>query len=325
MTGTVDTGRVGSEGLAGVGRRKRFGVQSRGMEGTDMPSKGARSKERLPVQWDELTSSDFPEAVKRAKGVCVLPIGVIEKHGPHLPLGTDVMAARAAAVGAAEREYAVVFPSYYFGQIYEAKHQPGCVAIRPELLMELLQGVCDEIGRNGFGKILIVNGHGGNTNWLRFFCQAQLARRSDHVVYMSTRSSDAETEKQIEALRKTQHGGHADEVETSRMMAIRPELVKLDQAGEESGKRRGRLKGLEDAFTGIFWYADYPEHYAGDGRPATTELGEVALEGWVRHLVEVLRAVKRDKSARRLQAEFLRLAEAPTTGQRPSGRRERGS
>jgi len=67
----------------------------------------------IPVQWEELTASDFPGAVKRAQGVCVLPIGVIEKHGPHLPLGTDVMAARAAAIGAAQREYAVVFPHYY--------------------------------------------------------------------------------------------------------------------------------------------------------------------------------------------------------------------
>ena len=79
----------------------------------------------LSVQWQELTATDFPTAAKQAEGVCVLPIGVIEKHGPHLPLGTDVMAARAAAIRAAEREYAVVFPPYYFGQILEAQAPAG--------------------------------------------------------------------------------------------------------------------------------------------------------------------------------------------------------
>ncbi|MCJ7751440.1 MAG: creatininase family protein, partial [Armatimonadetes bacterium] len=72
-----------------------------------MPAKKAARKQSLPVKWEELTATDFPKAVKQAKGVCLLPIGVIEKHGPHLPLGTDVMAVRAVTVGAAEREYAV--------------------------------------------------------------------------------------------------------------------------------------------------------------------------------------------------------------------------
>jgi len=90
-----------------------------------MPKKQTRKTQPLPVQWEELTASDFPEAVRRAQGVCVLPIGVIEKRGPHLLLGTDVMAVREASVRAAQREYAVAFPYYYFGQIYEARHQPG--------------------------------------------------------------------------------------------------------------------------------------------------------------------------------------------------------
>jgi len=271
----------------------------------------ARGSEELPVQWQELTASDFPRAVERASGVCVLPIGVIEKHGPHLPLGTDVMAAQAAAIGAARREYAVVFPPYYFGQIYEAMHQPGCIAVRPKLLNELLQSVCDEIARNGFPKILIVNGHGGNTHWLNFFCQSQLAHPRGYVVYVARRPLDEETGKKIAAMRKTKWGGHADEVETSWMMAIAPHLVKLARAADDNGRPRGRLKVSADAFTGILWYADYPDHYAGDARPANVELGELALEGWVTGLGRVIRAVKRDRAAPRLQDEFFAGAERP--------------
>lgn len=265
----------------------------------------------MPARWEELTAAEFPKAVKRAKGLCVLPIGVIEKHGLHLPLGTDVMAARAASVRAARQEYAVVFPNYYFGQILEARHQPGCIALPPDLLSPLLQHMCEEIGRNGFTKILIVNGHGGNIHWLNFFCQAQLAQDRDYIVYVARHPEDEETTKQIASRRETDWGGHADEVETSWMMAVRPDLVKLDRAGEENGRPRGRLKHLEDATTGIWWYADFPDHYAGDARPANVELGEIALKGWVRGLVEVIRTVKQDTAAGRLQREFHRRASDP--------------
>jgi creatinine amidohydrolase len=289
-----------------------------------MRSKEAQRRAPLPVRWDELTASDFPRAVKQAKGVCVLPIGCIEKHGPHLPLGTDTMAVRAASVRAAEREYAVVFPEYYFGQILEARHQPGCVGIRPDLMNELLQNVCDEIGRNGFDRILLVNGHGGNTFWLQFFCQAQIAERRDYVVFYTDPSPrDAETIKRIEAMQKTKLGGHACECETSWMMVLRPDLVQLGRAGDESGERVGKLDRLKEQnlYSGISWYAAFPNHYAGDARPAASELGELFLSGMVDSLASVIRALKRDRVALRLQTEFCARTDAPSATSRPAARR----
>jgi creatinine amidohydrolase len=276
----------------------------------------------LPVQWEELTASDFPTAVKRAEGVCVLPIGVIEKHGPHLPLGTDVMAAREASIGAARRDYAVVFPHYYFGQIYEARHQPGCITISPELLTALLQEICEEIGRNGFDKILIVNGHGGNTHWLGYFCQTQLARRRDYAVYIARNLMDPKMAEQVRKMRKTDWGGHADEGETSRIMAIRPDLVQPEKMGDESGLPQERLKDLKGAiaFSGISWYSDFPNHYAGDPAASKADLGALELEAAVRGLVEVIRAVKGDAVAGALQDEFYMRSEAPL---KPFRRRSR--
>src|ERR1700758_3332784 len=83
---------------------------------------------KLSVHWEELTAADFREGIRRSQGACLLPIGILEKHGPHLPLGTDLLDVRYAALHAAEQEYAVVFPEYYFGQIAEAKHEPGTMA-----------------------------------------------------------------------------------------------------------------------------------------------------------------------------------------------------
>src|SRR5206468_3386392 len=99
---------------------------------------------------------------------------------------------------------ALVFPEYYFGQIFEAKHQPGTVAYSAHLQLELLQETTDEMARNGCKKVIIMNGHGGNNNLLPYFAQAQLEHAHDYVVYIQNptygrqdgpkRKSDAATD-----------------------------------------------------------------------------------------------------------------------------------
>lgn len=125
------------------------------------------------MRWEELTAADFAAAV-RDTGVCVVAMGVLEKHSEHLPLGTDYLVAHAIACRATEQEPAVVFPPFYFSQIYEARCFPGTVTLRPGLLIELIQGVFEEVGRNGFAKIVVFNGHGSNTHLLRFLAQCSL-------------------------------------------------------------------------------------------------------------------------------------------------------
>src|SRR5512138_3982207 len=66
----------------------------------------------LPFAYEELTAPDFVRAVERSARTVVIPFGILEKHGPHLPLGTDLIAAREVARRAAQQEYVVVFPPY---------------------------------------------------------------------------------------------------------------------------------------------------------------------------------------------------------------------
>src|SRR6202046_361527 len=145
------------------------------------------SAQKLSTKWEELTAGDFVKGIQQSKGVCLLPFGIIEKHGPHLPLGTDLLNVRYAAEHGADQEYAVIFPSYYFGQIFEAKHEPGTVAYSVDIQLHLLQETTDEMARNGCKKIIIVNGHGGNDHLLPFFAQAQLAAPHDYMVYVLSR------------------------------------------------------------------------------------------------------------------------------------------
>ncbi|HUK26011.1 MAG TPA: creatininase family protein [Terriglobales bacterium] len=262
---------------------------------------------KLSVHWEELTAADFRTAISQSQGVCLLPFGILEKHGPHLPLGTDLLNVRYAALHAAEQEYAVVFPEYYFGQIFEARHQPGTVAYSASLQLELLQETTDEMARNGCKKVIIVNGHGGNEHLLPFFAQSQLQAPHDYVVY-------------VLGLVEPPPGGpapkttvdmHAGESETSTTMISRPDLVHLDRAGQESGADQARLKLPQGLYTGIWWYASFPNHYAGDGAAATHELGEYKMNAWIAAIVNSIRAVKADQTSLQLQNEFFEKAKHP--------------
>jgi creatinine amidohydrolase len=204
-----------------------------------------------------------------------------------------------------KQEYAVVFPDYFYGQIYEARHQPGTFALPSRLIWDLLDATCEEIARNGFKKILIVNGHGGNPNFLRFFVQAQLERRRDYVVYFYDPAPDPTLTEKMDKMRKSDPAGdqHAGERETSTLLYLRPDLVQMARADSESGANQKRLS-IPDVYIGIWWYAGYPNHYAGEGAAATREFGELVTEARLESLRKALRAVKEDKDAAALQEEF---------------------
>lgn len=264
--------------------------------------------------WQELSGDEFVEARSKAEGVCLLGLSCIERHGPHLPLGTDLFIARELCRRTAELEPAIVFPDFYLTQILEARHCAGTIAIEPGLMLALLENVCREIGRNGLDKIVIVNAHGGNDRLIHFFAQAQLASPRDYVVYVAEPPLTSEDEKAIAAQWETRVDGHAGESETSAMLVIRPDLVRRDGLREDgAGQPRERLKGLRELGidTGIWWYADHPTHYRGDGRAGTAAKGERELEARARALAQAVRAIKTDGEAKRLQDEFFAAGRKP--------------
>lgn len=264
--------------------------------------------QQLRCQWEELTASDWPKALALADSTCILPISVLEKHGPHAPIGSDIIQARAWAQGAARQEFAVVFPDYFYGQINEARHQPGTFGLPEKITFELLEATCDEIAHNGFKKILIINSHGGNINLIRYLMQTQLEKPTSYAVYFFEQTKDPVFEKKYKALHKSYDPDdeHAGEAETSAVLALRPELVQLSRAATESGANQHRLNLPSSLYTAIGWYADFPNHYAGDGSQATKELGELINERYITQLVQALKAVKADQKTLRLQREFFK-------------------
>ncbi|HSC44200.1 MAG TPA: creatininase family protein [Candidatus Acidoferrum sp.] len=265
------------------------------------------AQQKLSAHWEELTADDFRQAIEQAKRTCVLPFGILEKHGPHLPLGTDLLNVRYASLHAAEQEYAVVFPEYYFGQIFEAKHEPGTVAYSREIELKLLQETTDEMARNGCKKVLIVNGHGGNESLLPYFAQSQMAEAHDYVVYVQWGAN----KQPDNPLKKDALDMHAGQSETSNTMISRPDLVHMDRAGLESGADQKHDPLPQTVYTGIWWYARFPDHYSGDGTIAKKELGEADMKSWVSTIAEAIRAVKADENSLRLQNEFYEKSKHP--------------
>jgi creatinine amidohydrolase len=267
------------------------------------------------MRWEELTSNRFAEAVKECEGVCLIALSVVERHGHHLPLGTDMYEGRGILERVAKQEPVILFPDYIFTQIPEARHLAGTISIDGDLMLKLLDNVCREIARNGLKKIVLVNAHGGN-GFVNFYNMLQLYQPRDYVVYL-VNPFFAAFGGQLELPWPREEDGHAGPGETSMMLALRPDLVNMDLVPTDSeGKARNRLQALREAGvqTGIWWYADHPTHSAGNAACATGAAGEEMLDVMADAVARAVRAIKADTEAKRLQDEFFAGSAAPGVG-----------
>ena len=230
----------------------------------------------MQVRWEYLTPPEFKKLVKEEQ-ICILPLGILERHGEHLPYGTDGLSVHAIACRAAELEPCVVFPTYWFGQGHEASCFAGSVNFPPRLLYEMLEVLLDQIARNGFKKIVIFSGHGGNSHFLDYFAMTQLDREVDYTLYILRGAGKRQL-----AL--------ADMWET-----------KYGHAGEEETSLTQQVPGVH---SGLWWYAKYPLHVTESPSHATKEKGERMIEARVLDLADRLRAIKEDKVLPSLQQEF---------------------
>ncbi|HUU42796.1 MAG TPA: creatininase family protein [Planctomycetota bacterium] len=262
------------------------------------------------MQWEKLTAPELADAARTTQ-TCILALGVIERHSDHLPLGTDYLVAHRIACLAAERESAVVFPPWYFGQVYNVRCFPGTVTIRPSLMLDLILAVMDEIGRNGFRKVILFNGHGGNTSMVQFLTRCTMWEEKPYSVYLPNEWLTGERKARHDAICETDLHGHACECETSISLAIHPELVKTAAVPDVPGTPQGKLKHLGDIYTGVTWTSNHPDHYAGDARPATAAKGRELLALHVDALAEHIAAVKNDTVVATISRDFFRRADDP--------------
>jgi len=175
----------------------------------------------------------------------------------------------------------------------------------------MLEETCKELSRNGLNKIVLLNGHGGNTNFLQYFCQSQLDKKQDYVVVLFTPEEDPATSNEIKSLVKAKLDGHAGERETSMMYYINPALVDLDAIKNESGLDQNKLSKMPYGYTGIWWYAKYPNHFASDVTTPDKRLGELLITSEAAQVAELVKFLKKDNTIQQLQDEFFKKAKNP--------------
>jgi creatinine amidohydrolase len=253
---------------------------------------------------EHMTSPDVREAAEKGL-IAILPIGSIEVHGPHMPTGTDSITAHEIARRACEKEEAVVLPPLYYAYVPENRHFSGTVSLTAKTLLTLLEEVCDETARNGFKKILIVNGHGGNNAVLRVFLRDSLTKKKDYTLYAMIEPW-APINELAAKLSEGRTFGHACEVETSIGLYLFGDHVKMGNV-----KREARLggtglpKGIE---TPLDWQAYAIDLYIGDPRHATKEKGKILVDKMIEFLADAIRAIENETEVPRILGEYYEKA-----------------
>jgi len=283
------------------------------------------------MKWEELREEEFEGAIEKSGGLCVIPIGCTEVHGEHLPVGTDCYEAAGVAEEAAKIEDVVIFPvTFWLGDVGSSRTRVGkklngmrgFIGVREETRMAVLAELCDEIARNGFRKILLLNCHGGNVAFLNAFMRKMREDPRDYALMMSGAMIPSEVEpevlyekvkadpakfsmitdedmKVLERFAKTgAGGGHADFKEAALMMHIRPDLVRIDRCTQTSGLSTHRSDYLAAARinSAFGWGANFPNSYNGfDPTGVTKNIGDALGLLCVERVAGVYKLLKEDE------------------------------
>lgn len=286
----------------------------------------------METRWLYTTSEDFTALREASKDTCIIPMGCVEKHGLHLPLGTDTLQASQIAWMASQLETVCVFPDFTFGDIGEnSPNTPaGCISLPLETEILLLEQLCEQIARNGFKKIIIFNGHGGNNPWLSAFLRKIEYKPHDYVVVKvcikcniigriakellkkgpgAFPELNSDDEKLIlERHKEKLQDGHGGYSEAAYIMGIDPKYAKLDRLGIVSGKSRNLTQKYKDAgiqIRDLGWEVNFPDWLDSDDPVGCNErIGKVALQIEAERVAQAIKVVKEDEDLLRWHKEM---------------------
>jgi len=248
--------------------------------------------------WQEMTTRDF-DAFDVERTVAVFPVAAIEQHGPHLPLATDALInagiVRAALPQVPDDISALILPALDYGSSSEHEDFDGTLAVEPELLLNVWLNIADDVARAGIRKVVLLNTHGGQRSLVDL---AAMNLRSAHdmlAVRCNYFSFGAPTG--LFSNEEWTAGLHGGETETSLMLHLHPELVRVDQLDNfeslaatmaETNKWLGAEKPI-----GFGWKAQdlNPAGVTGNAAQADAESGAAYLAHIGKSFAELLAEV----------------------------------
>lgn len=229
---------------------------------------------------DELTMDEFKEKVNK-DSIVILPLGAVEEHGAHLPLCTDSIQPEFIAEEVAKITNAFIAPPIRYGHCSSTKNFPGTLSLSFDTLRYLIYDVLSELIRQGFRKIVVLSGHAGKAHMtaIRLAAKEIVDEHDIKLIVLS----DYEIAYTILDEKIIRNDGHSGLIETSRMLAIREDLVK------SKNKRKAAAPKLPK-----FIVLKHPEKYfpsgvMGDPTSATKEIGKEINEIIVNEIVKLIR------------------------------------
>ena len=241
-----------------------------------------------PLLWAEMRRDQFEEAVTRDP-VVVLPIGSIEQHGPHCPVDVDLSIPTHIAIEASRGTTdfpLIVGPPLPFGFTHYNQGFPGTITLQLETFVAVVGDICLSIHRNGFRRLILLNGHGGNHHPIR----AIAVKIAEHNAFSIAISHWDLVAQEIKEWGDRDSGiGHGGEWETSLQLYLRPHLVDRDKQIAESW-----TPSVDEKFE---QFARFPERrretpygVMGDPTVASAEKGERYVKLAVKRLIEMATA-----------------------------------
>jgi creatinine amidohydrolase len=254
------------------------------------------------VHWCEMTG---PEVARFAQqtDVAILPVGCVEMHGPHLPTGTDGFTAQKLANMIARREPCIVLPPLFYNTNHSMRKYPGTIGIPPDVVKALYEAICDEAARNGFRKIAILICH-GSSEIVAYHLQNVLferSRREDQrpkpysVFVLWIGDALHQLQPEVEKLWESAptQMGHGGEMETSLVLAARPDLVKPEQLEPlPEGEGPYYPKTVQGVTYPLDWIKQVPRGYIGTPHLATAEKGKQVLNALADYYARVIRCIR---------------------------------
>jgi creatinine amidohydrolase len=249
-----------------------------------------------PLLYGRLTWPEVRRAAAEER-VCLVPVATLEDHGPHLPVDTDLRITDEICRRAAEAapDEIVLVPAIPHG--YSPHHMdfPGPITIGWETFTRYCTDVGRSLAGHGFRRILFLNGHGSNQNFVEAAARLVGVEFPEVLAAAAFHTSGAESARLIAELRESERGGmaHACELETSMYLAIDSDAVDMAKAVDERGYPAGEHAWMDwsDGPLKIMpWWSSFSRTgVQGDATKATAEKGARLLDAAVRECVEFVR------------------------------------
>jgi creatinine amidohydrolase len=239
-----------------------------------------------PCLIEELSWPEVGALIVGGERLCVLPVGATEQHGPHLPTGTDTLIAEAVCRTASARTGVPVLPTLAItSSSAHTTTWPGTFSLSPRLLIEVVVEVGTWVSASGFQRLLIVNAHGGNRAALTVAVEELRWQGFPRVGLAHWFSLTPELEAEVF---RDGSDGHANAAETSLIMHLRPDLVRVDAIRDDPD----RTPGLAFSYTVAETSAD---GLTGQPSLGTAAEGERLFASAVDALVELIERARREE------------------------------